>query len=93
MYYEEDAGNHDYYSPIESLHKYNTYDLVFGKEFEDAYPNLYIVKEKPLLIDSSLFVPWYYTEEDELWKTACKLSGSKILGLRLRISSSVIGFM
>ena len=50
------AGNHDYYSPIESLHQYNTYDLVFGKEFEDAYPNLYIVKEKLLLIDSSLFV-------------------------------------
>ena len=72
------AGNHDYYSPLESLHQYNTYDLVFGKEFEDAYPNLHIVKEKPLLIDSSLFVPWYYTEEDELWKTACKLYRGKV---------------
>ena len=27
------AGNHDYYSPIESLSEHNAYDLVFPPEF------------------------------------------------------------
>ncbi|MBO5005487.1 MAG: metallophosphoesterase [Clostridia bacterium] len=65
------AGNHDYYSPLKNLDYYNVYDLVFGSEFERCYNNLFIVKDKPLYIDDSLFLPWYYTEEEDLWKSVC----------------------
>ena len=41
------AGNHDYYSPIESLSEYNAYDLVFPPEFLDANRNITIVNKDP----------------------------------------------
>lgn len=72
------AGNHDYYSPLKELDEYNTYDLLFGPEFENAFPNLIILKNKPLLIDTYLFLPWYYTEEEDLWDDACEQYKGKV---------------
>lgn len=66
------AGNHDYYSPLKELQDYNAYELVFGEEFERAYKNLHIVKYDPLLVDGSLFLPWYCTEDEERWQEVCK---------------------
>jgi UDP-2,3-diacylglucosamine pyrophosphatase LpxH len=59
------AGNHDYYSPLKELQDYNAYELVFGEEFERAYKNLHIVKYDPLLVDGSLFLPFYWTENPD----------------------------
>lgn len=66
------AGNHDYYSPLKELDYYNVYDLVFGDEFLDVHKNLKIVSKEPYLDNRTLFLPWYYTEEKELWDDVCK---------------------
>ena len=59
------AGNHDYYSPLEEFAAYNSYELLFGKEFLDYYKNFVIVSETPYITeDGALFLPWYYTENE-----------------------------
>lgn len=70
------AGNHDYYSPIESLSEYNAYDLVFPKEFLDRYSNITIVNKDPYYIEDELFVPWYLTEDKD--KLASYINNSSI---------------
>lgn len=59
------AGNHDYYSPLEESAKYNAYETVFGKEFTLIHPNVTFVCDEPLLLDESLFLPWYWTDNTE----------------------------
>lgn len=60
------AGNHDYYSPLEEFSKYNAYQMVFGEEFLEKYPNITIVDSEPYLAsDGGLFLPWYYTENPD----------------------------
>lgn len=59
------AGNHDYYSPLNELSEYNSYELLFGEEFCKIYNNIVFVNNKPLLDETSLYVPWYYTETNE----------------------------
>ena len=57
------AGNHDYYSPLEEFVSYNSYELIFGKEFTSYYKNLTIITEEPYVTDDgALFLPWYFTE-------------------------------
>ena len=70
------AGNHDYYSPIESLSEYNAYDLVFPPEFLDVYSNITIVNKDPYYIEDELFVPWYLTEDKD--KLASYINNSSI---------------
>ena len=71
------AGNHDYYSPIESLSEYNAYDLVFPPEFLDAYSNITIVNKDPYYIEDELFVPWYLTEDKDKLASYINNSGMK----------------
>lgn len=71
------AGNHDYYSPIESLSEYNAYDLVFPPEFLDAYSNITIVNKDPYYIEDELFVPWYLTEDKDKLASYINNSGIK----------------
>lgn len=60
------AGNHDFYSPIEESNKYNSYELLFGKEFTIVHPNVHFITTEPYLSDDgSLFLPWYWTENPE----------------------------
>lgn len=59
------AGNHDYYSPLEDLQDYNAYSLVFGNEFERCHPNVKFITKDPCVVDESLFLPWYYTENQD----------------------------
>lgn len=59
------AGNHDYYSPLESASKYHAYETVFGSEFVKCHPNVKFVTDEPLYIDDSLFLPWYWTDNTE----------------------------
>ena len=57
------AGNHDYYSPLEEFHEYNSYELIFGKEFIDYYKNIKIINNEPYYDNQgNLYLPWYYTE-------------------------------
>ena len=57
------AGNHDYYSPLEEFHEYNSYELMFGEEFIQAHPNVRIINNEPYYDnDGNLYLPWYYTE-------------------------------
>jgi len=57
------AGNHDYYSPLEEFHAYNSYELMFGEEFIQAHPNIRIINNEPYYDDyGNLYLPWYYTE-------------------------------
>ena len=56
------AGNHDYYSPLEEFHEYNSYELVFGEEFIKCHPNIKIINNEPYYEDGNLYLPWYYTE-------------------------------
>lgn len=67
------AGNHDYYSPLANLMQYNAYELAFGEEFSKQYSNVHFVTEEPMFCedDGALFLPWYYTEEPELWEQVC----------------------
>lgn len=66
------AGNHDYYSPMIEFEHLNAYELVFGEEFINAYDNLYIISSLPLLKDRTLFLPWYFTENDERYLATMK---------------------
>lgn len=59
------AGNHDYYSPLEESAKYNAYETVFGKEFTLIHPNVIFVCDDPVLIEDSLFLPWYWTDNTD----------------------------
>lgn len=59
------AGNHDYYSPLEDLQEYNVYDLLFDKDFKENHLNAIFVTETPLLLDESLYLPWYMTENPD----------------------------
>ena len=59
------AGNHDYYSPLEEAARYNAYETVFGEEFTKIHKNVYFVTKDPLLLDDSLFLPWYWTENTD----------------------------
>jgi hypothetical protein len=56
------AGNHDYYSPLEELSKYNIYDLLFDDEFRKTYKNVKFICNEPYFQDGALFLPWYFTE-------------------------------
>jgi DNA repair exonuclease SbcCD nuclease subunit len=57
------AGNHDYYSPLEEFHEYNSYELMFGEEFVQAHPNMKIINNEPYYDNcGNLYLPWYYTE-------------------------------
>lgn len=60
------CGNHDYYSPLEEFIKYNSYELLFGPEFLEKYPNLHFITDEPYLSDDgSLFLPFYWTENGD----------------------------
>ena len=60
------CGNHDYYSPLEEFIYYNSYELLFGSEFLELYPNLHFVTQDPLFTeDGSLFLPFYWTENPD----------------------------
>lgn len=62
------AGNHDYYSPKPEDMHYNVYEMVFGKEFTSIYKNFHIYTEVPYLDDDGdLYLPWFYSENDELY--------------------------
>ena len=57
------AGNHDFYSPLEEFHSYNSYDLVFGNEFILANTNFKFIVDYPYNDNNgNLYLPWYYTE-------------------------------
>ncbi len=65
------AGNHDYYTPRKEDMRYNTYNLVFGKEFEFKHLNSIFVTERPYYDRfGNLFLPWFYTEDPELYSQA-----------------------
>jgi len=62
------AGNHDYYSGKKEDMHYNVYEMVLGKEFLDCHDNLHIYTENPFLDeDGDLYLPWFFTEDDELY--------------------------
>lgn len=62
------AGNHDYYSGKKEDMHYNVYEMMFGKEFLSYYDNLHIYTENPYLDeDGDLYMPWFFTEDDELF--------------------------
>lgn len=57
------AGNHDYYSPLEEFHEYNSYDLIFGEEFSEVHKNVKFINIDPYYDgNGNLYLPWYYTE-------------------------------
>lgn len=57
------AGNHDYFSPLEEFHSYNSFELVFGEEFVKCHPNVRIINNEPYYDGhGNLYLPWYYTE-------------------------------
>ena len=58
------AGNHDYYSPLEEFAMYNAYELVFGADYYKMHPNMVVVADTPYKEDESLFLPWYWTENE-----------------------------
>ena len=57
------AGNHDYYSPLEEFHEYNSYELIFGEEFCNIHKNIRIINNEPYYdeVNGNLYLPWYYT--------------------------------
>lgn len=61
------AGNHDYYSPLQELSHYNSYELIFGNEFVNYYKNIIFVNKTPYydVDNESLYLPWYCTETSE----------------------------
>lgn len=69
------AGNHDFYSPDEQYKEYNSYDVVFGKEFIKTYTNLYIITDninyiykeniKTGLVYRIELLPWFETYNKE----------------------------
>ena len=76
------AGNHDYYSPIEELKEYNTYESVFGEEFLYKYGEdfQYVTDKCSLVlkynnnigIGNIILLPWYETENREKFKKHIK---------------------
>lgn len=76
------AGNHDYYSPIEELKEYNTYESVFGEEFLYKYGEdfEYVTDKGSLVlkyndnigIGNIILLPWYETENRENFKKHIK---------------------
>ncbi len=74
------AGNHDYYCPQIEFESDNAYNLVFGKEFEQIYTNVHFITENYLRLDDTLFLPWYWTENEERWnKVINKESDAKVI--------------
>lgn len=59
------AGNHDYYSPQIEFEEYNSYDFVFGEEFTNIHSNVKFITQQPLLDNETLFLPWYWTEDED----------------------------
>lgn len=62
------AGNHDYFSPLYKLQKYNSYELLLGREFLQIHDNIICVTDSPYFDeenDESLYLPWYYTDNNE----------------------------
>lgn len=74
------AGNHDYYCPQIEFEKDNTYNLVFGEEFEQIYTNIHFITENYLRLGDTLFLPWYWTENEERWnKVINEESDAKVI--------------
>jgi hypothetical protein len=73
------AGNHDYYSPLREFEKYNSYELLFGEEFTQVYSNITFVNNIPFydLADNALYLPWFYTEDQDLLISKLKEIKSK----------------
>ncbi len=62
------GGNHDYYSPNESLQNDNSIDLILG-ELCYYCPNLKLITKNFYKQNNELFVPWFrYFDYDELKK-------------------------
>lgn len=62
------AGNHDYFSPLEEFVEYNSYELIFGKEFTMIHDNIIFVNKQPYYDeenDGALYLPWFFTENSE----------------------------
>lgn len=61
------AGNHDYYSPDIQFEHFNVYEMIFGREYMDCHQNFEYYTEAcgydP--IDGALYMPWYFTEDDD----------------------------
>ena len=76
------AGNHDYYSPLEELKEYNTYESIFGEEFLYKYGEdfQYVTDKGSLVckyndnigIGNIILLPWYETENREKFKKHIK---------------------
>ncbi len=63
------AGNHDFYTPQEEYHDYNTYEMLFGKEFMSKYNNLHILTYSEYYDNSgNLYLPWYHSENFDTFK-------------------------
>lgn len=74
------AGNHDYYCPLIEFESDNAYNLLFGKEFETCHPNLHFINENYLRVQDTLFLPWYWTENEDRWnQVITKESNAKII--------------
>lgn len=74
------AGNHDYYSPKKEDMHLNSYEMIFGHEFLVCHYNIHIYTENPYLDkDGDLFMPWFFTEDEELFnQTIEHYKGEKI---------------
>lgn len=66
------AGNHDFYSPSQEFEHYNAYELVFGDEFCTYWKNFHTVTQLPVCSGRALFLPWYFTENEEMYEAAIK---------------------
>ena len=74
------AGNHDYYCPQIEFESNNAYNLLFGEEFTLIYKNVHFITENYLRIDDTLFLPWYWTENEDRWnKVINKESSAKLI--------------
>ena len=74
------AGNHDYYCPQIEFESDNAYNLLFGEEFEFAHKNIHFITENYIRIDDTLFLPWYWTENEERWNEVInKESSAKLI--------------
>lgn len=61
------AGNHDFYSPLEDMNTYNSYNTLFGEEYEKSHPNVKFITTDPYYDDHTgyLYLPWYWTENPD----------------------------
>lgn len=66
------AGNHDYYSPLEDFSAYNSYELLFGEEFEKFHNNVKFITQFPYFDEpnDALYLPWFYTEDNKKFSDA-----------------------